>query len=198
MRGWPLKTWIGVCAAVLSAIVLVITIPVLRQPELSYQSPLKYRLNLYPAAAAALVLALFLLSPSVRLFGHQWSLRFRFGYYAAVLSTIALVVALMELRPLVYRHQLAELDEQLKDNAEELFRDLENFKGAPNDFRKPVTERFIPVSLRGRYIQITGPEDQTLYRSANLRGADLKGGAIGMRTVSRSRPSFCRTLTATP
>lgn len=104
-----------------------------------------------------------------------WSLKTRFGLAAACLSVLALVTGLLIIRPLVHRQQLQELDEQLEGNAEELFRDIENFSGAPRDFRKPMPERLIPAVLRGRYIQIDGPEGQVLYRSANLRGFNLTG-----------------------
>ena len=106
---------------------------------------------------------------------NRWSLRTRFGLAAACLSVAALGIGLLVLRPLVYRTQIKELDEQLAGNAEELFRDIENFRGAPQDFRKPVSERLVPAVLRGRYLQINGPEGQLLYRSANLRGRDLSG-----------------------
>lgn len=104
-----------------------------------------------------------------------WSLKTRFGLAAACLSVLALVTGLLIIRPLVQRQQLQELDEQLAGNAEELFRDIENFSGAPRDFRKPMPERLIPAVLRGRYIQIDGPEAQLLYRSPNLRGFNLTG-----------------------
>ena len=103
----------------------------------------------------------------------RWPLATRFGFAAACLGVAALMSGLLVLRPLIFSHQLAELDALLSSNAEELFRDIENFRGAPQDFRKPVAERLIPAVLRGRYIQINGPEGQLLYRSANLRGHDL-------------------------
>jgi signal transduction histidine kinase len=114
----------------------------------------------------------------------RWSLKTRFGLAAACLSMLALLAGLLVIRPLIYRHQLQELDEQLAGNADELFRDIENFSGAPRDFRKPLAERFIPSVLRGRYIQIDGPEGQLLYRSANLRGHNLTGTGGSLKTVT--------------
>ena len=104
-----------------------------------------------------------------------WSLKTRFGLAAACLTVLALLAGLLVIRPIIYRQQVSELDEQLAKNAEELFRDIENFSGAPRDFRKAMPERLIPAVLRGRYIQIDGPEGQLLYRSANLRGVNLTG-----------------------
>jgi signal transduction histidine kinase len=114
---------------------------------------------------------------------NAWPLKIKFGLYAAGLAYAAVVGFSLVLMPIIYHHQLNELDSQLKDNAEELFRDLENFTGAPKDYRKGFSERFIPVALRRRYMEIEGPEGQVLYRSPNLRGTDLAPQAEGLRTM---------------
>ncbi len=114
----------------------------------------------------------------------RWSLKTRFGLAAACLSVLALLGGMLVIRPLIYRNQLRELDGQLAGNAAELFRDIENFSGAPRDFRKPIGQRFIPAVLRGRYLQIDGPEGQLLYRSSNLRGHNLTGAPGTLNTVS--------------
>lgn len=112
-----------------------------------------------------------------------WPLKLKFGLYAAGLAYAAVVGFSLVLMPIIYHHQLDELDGQLKDNAEELFRDLENFTGAPKDYRKGFSERFIPVALRRRYMEIEGPEGQVLYRSPNLRGTDLTPQKEDLRTM---------------
>ncbi len=112
-----------------------------------------------------------------------WSLKTRFGLAAACLTVLSLAAGLVVIRPIIYKQQLRELDEQLAKNAEELFRDIENFSGAPRDFRKPMPERLIPAVLRGRYIQIDGPEGQLLYRSPNLRGHNLRGNPDNITPV---------------
>lgn len=114
----------------------------------------------------------------------RWSLKTRFALAAASLSVSALIAGLLLLRPFVYQHQLRDLDEQLEGNAEELFRDIENFRGPSQDFRKPIQQRLIPVVLRGRFIQIDGPEGQLLHRSSNLRGFNLTGAPGTYTTVS--------------
>jgi len=102
---------------------------------------------------------------------------------AALVTAGTVLAAGLATRPIIYRVQLRQLDALLAENAEELFHGLENFSGAPRDFRKPVAERFIPVTLRRRYLEIEGPEGQVLHRSANLRGTDLSGAAEGLRTI---------------
>jgi signal transduction histidine kinase len=102
---------------------------------------------------------------------------------AGLLTAATVLLAGLVTRPIMYRVQLRELDQLLAENADEVFSDLENYRGAPSDFRKPVNERFVPVSLRRRYLEIEGPEGQVLYRSPNLRGTDLTGNVGELRTL---------------
>lgn len=113
----------------------------------------------------------------------SWPLKTRFGLYCAGLSTLAALAAVLAVRPLVFRHQLSQLDAQLAEDAEELFRDIEGFKGPPVNYRKPLAERLIPAVLRGRYIEIIGPEGQLLHRSPNLRDFSLSAVPEGVHTL---------------
>lgn len=98
----------------------------------------------------------------------RWPLKVKFGLYAAALTTLGIAVTGPVVMSLIYHNQLDSLDHELSENAAELFRDLDNFRGEPVNPRKPVSQKFIPVSLRGRYLQLEGPEGQVLLRSANL------------------------------
>lgn len=109
-------------------------------------------------------------------------LKAKFSLGAGLLTAATVLLGGLAAGPIIYRVQLRELDQQLTDDAADLFSGLENYRGAPSDFRKPVGERFVPVSLRGRYLEIEGPEGQVLYRSPNLRGTDLGGAAEGLWT----------------
>jgi signal transduction histidine kinase len=102
------------------------------------------------------------------------SLKFKVGLYSALLTIIALLTAAAVLVPAVRIHQIADLDATLESDAHELVRDLQNFRGAPVDPRRPLTLKFIPLSLRGRYLVVEGPEGQMLYQSPNLRGTRLQ------------------------
>lgn len=101
------------------------------------------------------------------------SLKFKVGLYAALLTILALLTGAVVVIPAVRLHQIAELDATLENDAHELVRDLQNFRGAPVDPRRPLAAKFIPISLRGRYLVVEGPEGQVLYQSPNLRGALL-------------------------
>jgi signal transduction histidine kinase len=101
---------------------------------------------------------------------HKGSLKFKVGLYAALLTILALLTGAAVVIPAVKFHQITQLDETLENDARELVRDLQNFRGAPVDPRRPLAAKFIPISLRGRYLVVEGPEGQLLYQSPNLRG----------------------------
>lgn len=113
----------------------------------------------------------------------SWSLKVKVGVYSALLTVVALSAGFAVLMPVLYYHQVSQLDELLKNDAEELFRDLQNFRGAPVDPRRPLAARLIPLSLRGRYLTVEGPEGQVIYRSPNLRDAKLEGEIGRTQTV---------------
>ncbi len=113
----------------------------------------------------------------------RWSLKVKVGVYAALIIVVALSAGFAVLMPVLYYHQVGQLDDLLKNDAQELFRDLENFRGAPVDPRRPIAARLIPLSLRGRYLVVEGPEGQVIYRSPNLKNATLDGTAGQTRTV---------------
>lgn len=120
----------------------------------------------------------------------HWSLKTKFGVYAAGLVLIALVVAGLILVPTVTFSQLRQLDRGLAEDADELFRDLENFRGAPVNPRRPLSARFIPVALQDRLIILTGPEGQLLYASPGLEAKDLVDSARGFGSIEVGERSF--------
>ena len=110
-------------------------------------------------------------------------LKLKVAIYSATLVVLGLVATALLLMPYIYNTQLAELDDRLAVDAEELFRDLENFPGTPLDPTKPIAAKFIPIALRFRYIDIEGPHGEELYNSANLRNNDLRAVPPGMHTI---------------
>jgi len=103
----------------------------------------------------------------------NWSLKVKVGAYAALLTMIALGVTAAVIMPLIYYRQIEQLDSVLANDAEELYRDLKNFREAPVDPRRPIEARLIPVALRSRYLLVTGPEGQVLYRSPSMPDSAL-------------------------
>lgn len=109
----------------------------------------------------------------------RWSLKLKFGIYAATLSIVALIAGAAIVLPTIYFRQRAELDRQLKLDSDELFRDLDNFRGAPINARSPLGAKFLPVAMQDRLVILKGPEGQLLYASPgidSLSFTDLDSG----------------------
>ncbi len=113
----------------------------------------------------------------------SWSLKVKFGTYAAALAIVALCGAAGTMLPFIYFTQRAQLDNRLLNEAKELVRDLENFKGAPINVRQPLSAKFIPVSLQNRLLIVKGPEGQILYSSPGLKAARLSELESGYETT---------------
>ena len=114
----------------------------------------------------------------------HWSLKVKFGFYAALLSIIALLAGAAIMLPTIYLRQQAELDRQLEQNAGELFRDLENFRGAPLNARSPLGAKFIPLAMHDRFVILKGPEGQILFETPGLNGATLSNNISGYTDVT--------------
>ena len=112
----------------------------------------------------------------------RWPLKIKVGVYAALLTMLTLIAGAAAFFTILYFRQLHEVDDGLRDNAEELVRDLRNFRGAPVNPRHPLGIKFVPVDLRDHYLMLMGPEGQVLYHSPNLGGASIEA-APGFRTV---------------
>lgn len=113
----------------------------------------------------------------------RWPLKIKVGVYAALLTMLTLIAGASAFFTILYFRQLHEVDGQLRDNAEELVRDLHNFRGAPINPRHPLSVKFVPVDLRDQYLMLMGPEGQVLYHSPNLKGTNIEAEP-GFRTVS--------------
>jgi signal transduction histidine kinase len=113
-----------------------------------------------------------------------WPLKLKVGLYCATLTVLALVASAVIILPLIYHRQLEELDENLTEDQEEVFRSLEAALGPKLETNKPLTLRVIPIPLRLRYVQLDGAEGVVLYKSANLRDADLRNLEPGLQTVT--------------
>ncbi len=112
----------------------------------------------------------------------RWPLKIKVGVYAALLTMLTLLAGAAVFFTILYLRQLHEVDDELRDNAEELVRDLRNFRGAPINPRHPLGAKFVPVDLQDHYLMLMGPEGQVLYHSPNLKGESIEGGT-GFRTM---------------
>lgn len=113
----------------------------------------------------------------------NWSFKVKVGVYAAFLTMAALVAGVCVMMVTLYFYQVAELDESLAEEASELVWDLKNFRDSPKDPNEPLSEEFIPVPLRERYLVVEGPAGRIVHHSANLRGRMLEGNVGEAHTV---------------
>ena len=113
----------------------------------------------------------------------RFPLQYKLGLYAAVVSAIALMLLPTIMHRYIYHRQLAELDKELQDGADDLFKDLGERAATGIDPRKPLTRDFIQPSLRARLIRITARDGSELYRSTNWRNFDPRTLPIGQQIV---------------
>ena len=96
------------------------------------------------------------------------------GDMGALFAFTASVICLWTTWILVRAQELQALDRRLTTDARELFRDIENFQGTNK--RRDVTERFVPLALRDRLVEVRGPQGDILYMSPNLSEPVLRDG----------------------
>ena len=115
----------------------------------------------------------------------RWPLKLKVGVYCATLTVLALLASAAIILPLIYHRQLAELDKTLTEDQEDVFERLAILLGPKFDANKPITGRAVPARLQNRYLQLEGPGEVELYRSAhNLREADLRHLPPGHETIT--------------
>jgi hypothetical protein len=102
----------------------------------------------------------------------HYSLRWKLVTWAALFAFTASVICLSTTWILVRAQELQALDRRLTTDARELFRDIENFQGTNK--RRDVTERFVPLALRDRLVEVRGPEGDILYMSPKLKRTHLE------------------------
>ena len=104
----------------------------------------------------------------------HYSLRCKLVIWAALFSFGASIICIWTTWILLRAQEIQALDRRLATDARELFRDIENFQGANK--RRDVTERFVPLALRDRLVEVRGLDGQILYLSPNLSEPVLKDG----------------------
>ena len=103
----------------------------------------------------------------------RWPLRWKLAFYAASLGIVATIAGAATTWTVMRHAEIAAFDRRLALDAEELFRDLEHFEGGLTQNRLAFHEKFVPLALRGRLIEIHGPGGELLYRSPNVPAPGL-------------------------
>jgi len=102
------------------------------------------------------------------------SLRWKLVMWAALFAFGASIICVWATWILLRHQEVQALDRRLGTDAQELFRDIENFQGVNK--RREVTERFVPLALRDRLVEVRGRDGEILYMSPNLKTPVLKDG----------------------
>ena len=110
----------------------------------------------------------------------RYSLRWKLVTWAALFAFTASIICLWTTWILVRAQEVQALDRRLVTDARELFRDIENFQGT--DRRRHVTERYVPLALRDRFVEVRGPDHEILYTSPNLSEPVLEDGIETFQT----------------
>jgi signal transduction histidine kinase len=108
------------------------------------------------------------------------SLRWKLVMWAALFAFSASIICVWATWILLRHQEVQALDRRLATDAQELFRDIENFQGINK--RLEVTERFVPLALRDRLVEVRGRDGEILYLSPNLSAPVLKDGVEEFHT----------------
>lgn len=106
----------------------------------------------------------------------RWPLRWKLALYAAALAVVATIAGAATTWTIMRYWELKAFDERLALDARELFRDVENFEGGLATNGRVFQEKFVPLALRDRFIEIRAANGEVLYLSPNLPQPALHDG----------------------
>ncbi len=107
----------------------------------------------------------------------KWPLRWKLALYAAGLALIATIAGGGTTWSVMRYKEIEAFDQRLALDAQEFFRDVENFGADAAKNRRIFKEVFVPLALRNRLIQVSDARGEVLYLSPGLPGrlpSDLK------------------------
>lgn len=108
-------------------------------------------------------------------------LRWKIAFYAAALGIVATLAGAATTWTVMRYWEIKAFDRRLALDARELFRDVENFEGGLANNRRAIQEKFVPLALRSRLVEIRGPNGEVLYRSPEVRDS-MDDGIEGIHT----------------
>lgn len=100
----------------------------------------------------------------------KWPLRWKLALYAAGLALIATIAGGGTTWSVMRYKEIEAFDRRLALDAQEFFRDVENFGADAAKNRRIFKEVFVPLALRNRLIQVSDSRGEVLYLSPGLPG----------------------------
>jgi signal transduction histidine kinase len=99
-----------------------------------------------------------------------WPLRWKIAVYAASLGVLATLAGACTTWLVIRSAEMAAFDRRLTTEAQELFRDMENFRESALKNPSPFfNENLVPLASRDRVIEVRGQNNELLYSSPGLR-----------------------------
>jgi signal transduction histidine kinase len=111
-----------------------------------------------------------------------WPLRWKLALYAAALAVVATIAGAATTWTIMRYWEIRAFDQRLALDAQELFRDVENFEGGMITNSQVFQEKFVPLALKDRLIEIRGGNGEILYLSPNVPGPALSDGVEKIHT----------------
>ncbi len=112
----------------------------------------------------------------------RWPLRWKLALYAATLAVVATIAGAATTWAIMRYWELRTFDQRLALDAQELFRDVENFEGGGAANSGAFQEKFVPLALKDRFIEIHRKNGDLIYQSPNISGSGLRDGAEEIHT----------------
>lgn len=112
----------------------------------------------------------------------RWPLRWKIAVYAAGFGIVATISGAATTWTIMRSSEVAAFDRRLTLDAQELFRDIENFEGGWANNRRAFKEKFVPLALKDRLVEVLGPEGELLYASPGLSAPVLDDGIESFHT----------------
>jgi signal transduction histidine kinase len=112
----------------------------------------------------------------------RWPLRWKLALYAAALAVVATIAGAATTWMIMRYWEIRAFDQRLALDARELFRDVENFEGGLLTNSRVFQEKFVPLALKDRLIEIRGANGEMLYLSPNVPGPALSDGTEKIHT----------------
>jgi signal transduction histidine kinase len=112
----------------------------------------------------------------------RWPLRWKLALYAATLAVVATIAGAATTWIIMRYWELRAFDQRLALDARELFRDVENFEGGGLANSRVFQEKFVPLALKDRFIEIRGAGGELIYRSPNVPATGMADGLEKLHT----------------
>ncbi len=98
----------------------------------------------------------------------KWPLRWKLALYAACLALVATIAGGGTTWTVMRYREIDAFDRRLALDAQEFFRDVENFGADAAKNRRTFKELFVPLALRNRLLEVTDRSGEILYLSPGL------------------------------